>query len=139
MFGEAHKKMKNLLRFNGGYFIITAVLFCIEVGIARYAHDKIIRPYIGDVLVVALIYCFVKSFFNTGIFITAFGVLLFSYFIEMLQYFNIVKLLGLQKSGTASVVLGTYFEWLDLAAYTAGIAVVIALEMLRTKRNKLAR
>jgi len=59
---------------------------------------------------------------------TAIGVLLFSYFIEVLQYFNIVKMLGLQNSNLARVVIGTSFEWTDLMAYTLGIGLVILLD-----------
>jgi hypothetical protein len=58
---------------------------------------------------------------------TAIAVLLFSYLIEVLQYFNIIKMLGLQNSNLARVVIGTSFEWTDLIAYTLGIGLVILL------------
>jgi len=108
-------------------------LFVVEVLIALYLHDRIIRPYIGDLLVVIMIYCFVKSFLNTDVIRTALAVLLFAYIIEVLQYFKFVKLLGLQNSKLASVVLGTSFQWIDLVAYTAGAAIVVAIEKLRKK------
>ncbi|MFT5385169.1 MAG: hypothetical protein ACI81W_002574, partial [Saprospiraceae bacterium] len=41
--------------------MMTAFLFLIEVGIAVFIQDRIIRPYIGDLLVVILIYCFIRS------------------------------------------------------------------------------
>ena len=115
-------------RFQRRYFIIFVILLLIEVVIALFAHDNFIRPFFGDFLVVILIYCFIKSFFNTPLVITAIGVLLFSYLIEVLQYFNIVKILGLQNSKLARVVIGTSFEWTDLIAYTLGIGLVILLD-----------
>jgi len=53
--------------FNTKYFLLAFALFFVEVYIALYVHDDIIRPYIGDVLVVILIetvakYSFKKSF-----------------------------------------------------------------------------
>ena len=45
---------KNMKRI--GYAIATVVLLLIEVLIAVYVHDAFVRPYIGDVLVVVVIY-----------------------------------------------------------------------------------
>ena len=39
-----------------GYAIATVILLLIEVLIAVYVHDAFVRPYIGDVLVVVVIY-----------------------------------------------------------------------------------
>src|SRR6478609_5843066 len=108
--------------FRWRYFIIAIVLFVVEVLIASYLHDPIIRPYIGDLLVVILLYCLLKSFVNISVYKAAIFVLLFAYVVEFLQYVNLIKYLGLQKSRLANIVLGNYFEWIDLLAYTIGIA-----------------
>ena len=120
--------MKSLLKFNRLYFILSVLLFGIEILIAKFAHDQFIRPYVGDLLVVILIYCFIKSFLNTPVLITALFVLLFAYTVEILQYFHIVERLGLQKSKFARIIIGTSFEWIDLIAYTLGIALVLYFE-----------
>lgn len=65
-----------MLRLNKTYLILTIFLFVIEVLIALFVHDNFIRPYVGDVLVVILIYCFVKSFLDLPEFVLAIGVLL---------------------------------------------------------------
>jgi uncharacterized protein DUF2809 len=116
-----------MLKFQLKYFIATIILFLVEVFIALFVHDKFIRPFFGDVLVVILIYCFIKSFINSPVVITAIAVLLFAYTIEVLQYFNIVKILGLQNSVSAKIVIGTSFECTDLLAYTFGVGLVILL------------
>ncbi|MFT3702011.1 MAG: DUF2809 domain-containing protein [Agriterribacter sp.] len=122
--------MKNTIKFNLAYFILAILLFIVEVFIALYSHDSILRAYIGDVLVVILIYCMVKAFFDTPVVITAIAVLLFSFVIETLQYFNIVNKLGLQHSAIAKVVIGTSFSWVDIWSYVAGIAIVLIAEKL---------
>ncbi|QHW01219.1 DUF2809 domain-containing protein [Spirosoma endbachense] len=121
------------LKFNKIYFTLAVLLFGFEILIAKFAHDPIIRPYVGDVLVSILIYCFVKSFLPSPVLPTALGVLLFSYAIEVMQYFQIVNRLGLQNSKMASTVIGTSFEWIDLIAYTVGIAIVLYLEKVINK------
>jgi len=127
--------MNRLLKFNKVYFILTLVILLIEILIARFAHDQIIRPYFGDFLVVILIYCFVKSFLNTPVIATSIGVLIFAYLVETMQYFHIVNKLGLQDSPIARTIIGTSFEWIDIIAYTCGITFVIWLEMTISKKK----
>jgi hypothetical protein len=117
-----------MIRFNLKYFLCTILLLGIEVFIALFIHDRIIRPHIGDLLVVILIYCFVKSFFNISVYSAAFGVLVFSYVVEALQYIEIVKLLGMNHSHSARVIIGTSFSWIDIIAYTVGVTIVLFFE-----------
>ena len=127
--------MKSLLQFNKRYFLLAVLIFIIEILIARFAHDRIVRPYIGDLLVVILIYCFIKSFFDTPVLKTALGVLLFAYIVEILQSFDIITKLGLQDIGWARIAIGTSFAWIDLIAYTAGIALVICIEKIMASKK----
>jgi Protein of unknown function (DUF2809) len=119
-----------MLIFCKKYFILTLLLFLTEVLIALFAHDKIIRPYFGDLLVVILLYCLVKSFLSSSITITALSVLLFSYLVETLQYFHLVHRLGLGHSKIANIIIGNYFAWMDILAYTLGILIVFGIENL---------
>jgi len=125
-----------MFKFQWRYFVLALFLFLIEVLIASYMHDKIIRPYVGDLLVVILLYCLLKSFVNISVLKAAIFVLLFSYIVEFLQYLNLIKYLGLQKSRLANIILGNYFEWIDLLAYTFGIAIVVLVEKRATYLNK---
>ena len=120
-----------MLAFNKSYFLAAVILFVVEVLIALYVHDQIVRPYIGDFLVVILLYCFVRAFINSDMIKVAVGVLIFAYLIEFLQYLDLIAFLGLQKSRLANVVLGNYFEWIDMVAYTFGIVSVIIFEIVR--------
>jgi len=85
--------------------------------------------------VVILIYCFVQTFFRLPVVTTAIGVLLFSYAVEILQYFKIVKLLHLQHYAIARIIIGTSFEWTDLIAYTAGIGFIVLIEQQVNKQR----
>ena len=59
------------------YIISFLLIFCIEVLIALYVRDNFIRPYVGDMLVVVLVYSFVRIFLPTGIPRMSFYVFLF--------------------------------------------------------------
>lgn len=114
--------------FRPEYFVGFIALLVIEILIALYVHDTIIRPYVGDLLVVILIYAFIKSFIATPPLQTAVAVLAFAFTVELLQYFNIVNQLGLQHSKIVRIVIGTSFSWHDLLAYTAGFALIVLAE-----------
>lgn len=120
-----------MFRFHKGYAWLSLVLLLTEIAIAIFVHDTIIRPYIGDLLVVILIYCFIRSFFSTGVWRTATGVLLFAYVIETLQYLNFVEGIGLGHSRFANIIFGNAFAWMDMLMYTMGIAIVLVAEHFR--------
>lgn len=125
----------DMIKFDAKYFALTILLFIIETLIALYIHDSFVRPYFGDVLVVMLIYCCVKSFLKVKVWAAALFVLLFAFTIEFLQYLNIVERLGLQNSKIARTVLGTSFSWPDILCYMIGIVVVISVEYFLRKKN----
>ncbi len=124
-----------MIRFKTGYFLIFILLLFIEIFIAVYIQDDFIRPYVGDLLVVMLLYAFVKSFFALPVKPVAIAVLLFAFTVEILQYFNLVVLLGLKDSKFANIIIGNYFAWGDLLAYTLGILFVLILERNRLKKH----
>jgi len=125
-----------VFRIHYTYIILAVVLLLVEVLIATFVHDRIIRPYVGDFLVVMLIYCFIRGFFDIPVYTLALGVLLFAFSIEFLQAINVVGLLGLQDSKIARIIIGTSFNWLDLVAYTFGILVVVLLERFSINNKK---
>ena len=120
-------------QFQKNYLLVTFLLLPIEIFIAVYIHDKFIRPYFGDFLVAILIYCFLKSFWNGSFLMVGISVLLFSYAVEVSQYFNLINHLGLQNSRLAKIILGSSFHWFDMLAYTLGIMVTLWLEKIRMK------
>lgn len=117
-----------LFVFTPKYLFLTTILFLTEVSIALFIEDTLIRPFVGDVLVICLIYCFLRLFLNINCWKAAFGVLLFAFTIEILQYFDYVKLLDLEKNRVFSVALGRTFEIMDFAAYFAGFLLIILTE-----------
>ncbi len=113
------------------YLIATIILFIIELFIGFYVHDTIIRPFIGDLLVVILLYCLVKSIFNITTTKAAIYVLLFAYFVEIMQGLKLVELVGLSNYKIARILIGTTFSWIDIVCYTIGISLVIIVEKIR--------
>ena len=96
---------------------------------------QFVRPFVGDVLVVILIYCFFRIFLKTDFWKIALGVFLFACLIEILQYFDYVALLQLENTRVISVILGRTFEWLDFIAYFTGFLFIILIENFYNKSD----
>ena len=114
-----------------GYLAASIIVFIIELIIALYVHDRIIRPYIGDMLVVVLVYCFVRVFVPRGMKRLPLYVFLFAVCVEVLQYFRLAELLGLQGNTAARIILGSVFDWKDIACYGAGCLLIQIFEIRR--------
>lgn len=123
---ESDNDMK--FRFDLKSLLVFLLIFVLEVLIALFVKDKIIRPYGGDVLVVILMYYFVKSFIRIKPLYLVIGVLSFAYAIEIGQYFNLVDVLGMQDNKIMRIVIGSSFSWGDMLAYTVGAVACLLID-----------
>lgn len=112
------------------WFLCFAFLFATEVLIALYCHDNFIRPYVGDVLVVILLYCFVRISFPQKIKLLPLWIFIFSCFVEVGQYFNYVELLGFSDNPIISTAMGTSFAFEDIVCYFVGCALCAAGQII---------
>lgn len=110
------------------YLTAALVLLVTEIVIALFVHDSFIRPIGGDFLVVILLYTTVRGLTHFKFYPVLIGVLLFSYLIEILQYFRYVEILGWGQVKLARIVMGTGFSWVDMVAYTAGVLSILIVE-----------
>jgi len=112
-------------KFNLKYLLLTIVILLIEVLIATVLKDIFfIRAYLGDVIVVMLIFTFMKSFFvlnNTKLIL---GILAFSCLVEFAQFFNIAEKLGFQPGSLMYIVIGNSFSWIDILCYAVGCLIL---------------
>ncbi|MDE5862850.1 MAG: DUF2809 domain-containing protein [Lachnospiraceae bacterium] len=112
------------------YSVTFLMLLMTEVLIALYVHDNFIRPYIGDVLVVIVVYCFVRIWIPDKCRLLPLYVFLFAAGVEMLQYFDLVRVLGLEENVFLRVLIGSVFDWKDILCYAVGCVVLAGYEVL---------
>lgn len=127
--GFKFRKNKRIL-----YGVIFLILVSIEVLIALFVKDNFVRPYLGDVLVVWVIYSFVRIFFPERLKLLPLFVFLFAAIIEILQYFDFVHLLSLSDYKIAQIVLGSVFDIKDLFCYFVGCIFLAVYEWFRLKK-----
>ena len=110
------------------YALMFIGILLVEILIALFVRDKFVRPYMGDVLVAVLICCFCRVFIPTGVAALPVYVFLFAAAVEIGQYFDVVKLLGLADNMLLSTVLGRTFSALDLICYGIGCLAFWGME-----------
>ena len=122
------------ISFNKRYFLAFFALFVIEALIAKFVTDSFIRPFVGDYLVMILIYLFSRTWLKGNDRVQILGVLLFCYSVEIAQKFNLVQILGLEQYRLARIIIGTHYDVNDLVAYS-----LAALTLLLFKNNWFSR
>lgn len=117
--------MKKRLPYLLGFIFLTTV----EVLIALFVDDSFVRPYLGDIIVVWVVYCFAQLLLGGKFssYAVSAGVFVFAVFTEIMQGINIVKLLGLENSPFFQTLIGTHFDLKDIVCYAAGTSVIILL------------
>lgn len=109
------------------FLILFLAILMVEIMIGMFVHDGFIRPYVGDVLVVILLYALVRVFFLQKPVYLSPWIFLFAVFVEGTQLIPLVDLLGI-KNHVLRVLMGTSFSWGDMIAYAAGTVVNFAID-----------
>lgn len=115
-------------------FIIFTVLLLLEVVIALFVHDRFVRPYVGDILVVAVLYFFIRIFLPNGVRWLPFPVFLFAAAVEVMQYFNLAALLGVENNPVLRIVIGSVFDIKDIVCYGAGCLLLWGYEIWKNRQ-----
>lgn len=121
------------MNINKKYMFSFIVLLLTEIFIALYVHDNIIRPYVGDILVIILMYCFVRTVIDIKIKNLPVYIFLFAVLIEISQYFKVVNILHLQNSRFFSILLGTSYDMKDILCYLFAFIILVIWEKIEKK------
>lgn len=115
------------LGFSHRHALLALLLFGIELLIGTLLDDGFIRPFVGDVLVVMLIYCLIRTGIRLPAIPLASAVLLFATLVETGQYFHLADRLGVGHIPLARILIGSTFDPKDLLAYLAGTLITCIL------------
>ena len=117
------------------YLAATIMLLVLEVLIALYVHDNFIRPYVGDAIVVIVIYTFVRIFVPEKCSLLPLYVFLFAVVIEILQGIHIVNILGVADNRFLRTLIGDSFDIKDILRYGVGCILLWLYESKRKLIN----
>jgi hypothetical protein len=126
-YSQKGEEMK--LTFNKKYFVWALALLGVEMLIATVLRSVgFVRGYLGDVLVVILLYYLILSFVKLRQPKKLIGaIFLFAVAVEVLQYFGVATYLGFTKGSLGYILLGNHFSWGDIVAYGVGCLILFFL------------
>ena len=117
------------------YLIGFIIILIVEVFIALYVHDNIIRPYAGDILVIICIYLLLRTIIPEKIKYLSLYVLILAILVEIMQYFNLTDMLSAQNK-TLKIALGSTFDIKDIICYVIGYITIILFEKCERRELK---
>ncbi len=118
------------------YIIATILLLVTEVLIGMYASGWV-RNYLGDVLVVMLLYTLCRSVSPdrpVQWFVLPTAILIFAFAVEFLQLWGFCDRLGITNR-LLRIIIGTGFSPEDLISYTIGILPCYATEYISYRKR----
>lgn len=120
------------------YLLLFLVLITTEGLIACFIKDPFIRPYLGDGIVVWVVYSFAQIFLvkRCSPYVVCTGVFLFAVLVEVMQGIHIVELLGLENNPFFRTLIGTQFDWNDIVCYTVGSLLLAGCIFIHRKKKK---
>ncbi|MBO7452825.1 MAG: DUF2809 domain-containing protein [Clostridiales bacterium] len=104
------------------FCILSALLLGVEIIIGLFAHGWV-RYYLGDVLVVVLIYTIVRAISPDKPkkwFILPTAILIFAFAVEFLQLWGFCDRFGIENR-FLRIIIGTGFSSVDLLCYVIGL------------------
>ena len=120
------------------YLLLALLCFVLCFVIATRLVDlRFIRGFVGDWLVVLLIYFLIKGLWDIRPRSLAIGVFLFACSIEGLQYLHAADRLGLARGSWPRIILGTTFDPLDILAYLLGALTACGIDVCIAGRRDL--
>lgn len=118
-------------------FLLFLLLLGVEIAIANYLKTGFIRAYLGDFLVVILLYYLLMSTLKPSVKKGLVLTLAIAFAIELLQLIDLTRFFPQEYKQLAILVLGSHFSWLDLLMYVLGILCVCITEAVLHKRYSL--
>lgn len=123
------------MTFRPGYAVAALALLAVELLIALFVKDAFVRPYLGDVLAVILVFMAIRAVFVVGPWTAVVVALCVAVVIELGQLIGILHILGLAHHRWLRVVLGTGFDVRDLLAYAIGALIAVGVDRRMMTRN----
>ncbi|MBS5932675.1 MAG: DUF2809 domain-containing protein [Clostridiales bacterium] len=117
------------------YLIIFITLMIIEVLIAVYVHDSFIRPYVGDILVMGVLYTLIRVITPERCPYLPYLLFAFATIIEILQYFEFASILDFMNSKLLRIVLGATFDMKDILCYAIGTIIIVIINHVKVENR----
>ncbi|MDE5781055.1 MAG: DUF2809 domain-containing protein, partial [Lachnospiraceae bacterium] len=90
-----------------------------------------------DIIVVIVIYTFVRIWLPEKVRLLPMYIFIFAVFVELLQYFRIVEILGFEDNRFMRILIGSVFDIKDIACYLVGCILLAVFEVILEMVKKI--
>lgn len=121
------------------YLLVFILLLLTEILIGVFLKGGFIRAYGGDILVLPLLYAFLRILYprsdNFTMRILPLGLFIFGVLVEALQGAHIADRLHI-TSRVIRIIIGSTFDFLDIACYFVGMLLIYGFLHVGVWRGK---
>ena len=114
------------------FLVVAVLILAVEIYIAVCVNGGFVRHYLGDVLAVILLYALARAIFSAPPSNLALKIFAFAAALELVQYFGVVQILGVENK-ILKVMIGGTFDFADLLCYAVGCVLAGAYEKFESK------
>lgn len=112
------------------YLTAFILLFTVELYIGLFIRDDFIRPFIGDILVVILLYFLIRIFLTPKTKLLPAYIFLFAVMVELGQLINVLHIIGFENNHFARIIFGATFDIKDILCYFVGCLLLLLWQEL---------
>jgi len=116
------------------YLVIFLLLLTAEIAIALLHIHKFVRGFVGDLLVIPLLYSTLKLISKGSTKTVLLCTVTIAFGLELAQYIGLADILGIQNKWLR-VIIGTTYDPLDLLAYSLGATFILMYEYYDNKNT----
>lgn len=124
-----------IIRKHIRYIIIFVILLVIEILIGKFVHKGFIRDYGGDILIIPMLYSFIRSFWvkdsKAVRLYLPLGLFVLGVCVELLQGANLIDILKIDRHSIIGIILGSTFDVKDILCYLAGTVLILGKSVVR--------
>ena len=129
---EQRLQTRQSVRTRLAFLAVAVLILAVEIYIAVCVKGGFVRHYLGDVLAGILLYAFVRAIFSAPPSNLALKIFAFAAALELVQYFGVVQILGVENK-ILKVIIGGTFDFTDLLCYAVGCVLASAYEKFESK------
>lgn len=128
------KKVIDIIKINKVNLLFFLIFFITEIIIGKFADSSgWIRCYAGDILIMPLMYFFIRVFTDLLKKSLPVLLLLFAFLVEFLQNMDICGFLGIDKKSLLAVIIGTKGDLKDIICYIIGTVFVYVILFIKRR------
>ena len=120
--GEQIKTQRQSVRTRLAFLVVAVLILAVEIYIAVCVNGGFVRHYLGDVLVVILLYVLARAIFSVTPSNLSLKIFAFAAALEITQCLGVVEILGIENK-ILKVMIGGTFDLADLLCYAVGCIV----------------